>query len=78
MLIFPSSRDEAETMRRLITELHEKEVALTTMQLQLNHVRLQIQGLAISEKQMRHDREQMKFSLAASEQDKLLLEVSVT
>jgi hypothetical protein len=62
-------------VKRLLLDLHEKEVEMTKMQLQLNHANLQIEALRSTEQQSRYERDAVKFALASMEQDKLLLEV---
>ncbi len=68
-------REDGEAVRRLLNDLHEKQVEMTKMQLQLNHANLQIEALMGSEQQSRYERDALKFTLASVEQDKLLLEV---
>ena len=69
------SRNDRDSVGHLTTELHQKEVVITTLQLKLNHAQLQIQALMANGQQIRSERDEMQFSLAVSEQDKLLLEV---
>jgi hypothetical protein len=68
-------RDDNETLRKLVNKLHLQNSELSSLNLSLNHAKLQIQAFAARELKFRSERDQLQFSLAVAEQDKLLLEV---
>lgn len=49
---------------------------LTSLQLQLNHTKLQLQAILLNEKKLQSECAQLQHKLAVTEQDKLLIEVS--
>lgn len=69
--------DDGETVRRLVNEIHEQQVLLTTQELHLNHYKLQVEALLLNEQKHRMELDEARFSLATAEQDKLLLEVAL-
>ena len=58
-------------------QLHQKNAELTSMQLRTNHLSLQLEALVSSDEQIRREKDQLRFLLAASEQDKVLLEARI-
>ena len=64
-------------INRLFQKFHETSAELRSSELQLNHSRLQVQGLTMVERELREDRDSLQYALAESEQDKLLLEAKL-
>lgn len=69
--------EDGETVRRLVNELNQKQVEAQSLQLQLNHAKMQVEALIFSEQKHREDCERSNLHNAALQQDKLLLEVQL-
>lgn len=66
--------DVNSSIRRLFQRYHQQQADLRSSDLQLNHVKLQVQALALTEQQLRQERDGLQYALAESEQDRMLLE----
>ena len=66
--------DMNSSIRRLFQRYHQQQADLRSSELQLNHVKLQVQALALTEQQLRQERDGLQYALAESEQDRMLLE----
>jgi hypothetical protein len=71
------SREDGETVRRLMNELHLQQVDNQSLKLRINHLQLQNEALFNSEQQHKHELDQALFVVATLEQDKLLLETKL-
>jgi len=67
-------REEASTVHRLVQTTHQQHAQLRSLELQLNHSNLQVQALSVREQELRQQVDVLQFTIASSEQDKLLLE----
>lgn len=68
-------REDGETVRRLMNELHLQQVDNQSLNLRINHLQLQNEALFNSEQQHKHELDQALFVIATLEQDMLLLKV---
>ena len=68
------AQQEASTIHRLVQTSHEQHAALRSLELQLNHSQLQVQALSSREVELRQQVDVLQFTIASTEQDKLLLE----
>jgi hypothetical protein len=65
------------TINKLVVNLHSQAVELRACKLYLNHAKRQIKSLSEAESRSSTERNQLLYSLAAAEQDKLLLDTRI-
>jgi chromosome segregation ATPase len=71
------SREDGETVRRLMNELHLQQVDNQSLNLRINHLQLQNEALFNSEQEHKHELDQALFVIATLEQDMLLLKTKL-
>lgn len=67
--------DETEIVKKLVHDIHERNVDIASLKMQLSHSKLQVQALLSREKSYRSDINQLEFAHSTSEQDNVILQV---
>lgn len=70
--------DVQAQLSHLMKEVHQKNVSLQAMQIEVNHLRLSGQGLMDQEREWRQQRDEARIKQAQAEQDKMILEVQTS
>lgn len=61
----------------LTNKVHSLSADLRSLEIQLNHSRLQVESLSLTERDLHNERDSLQFALAESEQDRLLMETKL-
>eukprot|EP00981_Chlorochromonas_danica_P002684 scaffold525_cov170-Ochromonas_danica.AAC.8 len=70
--------DVQAQLSHLMKEVHQKNVSLQAMQIEVNHLRLAGQGLVDQEREWRQQRDEARMKQAQAEQDKMILEARLS